>query len=79
MGPLIPLFWTSCGVCPRVSKSGWIPNLAAPLPVHEGFLKFTSGMTPAGLLMASWLHFLHATYISSRGRIPGFDQETQYA
>ena len=53
VGPLIPLFWTSGDVCPRVSKPGWIPRLLAVSPVCNGFLRFTSGATPTDLLTAS--------------------------
>ena len=35
------------------SKPGWIPCFAYLLPVHNGFLRFTSGGTPADLLAAS--------------------------
>ena len=35
-----------------VSKLGWIP-LYATLPVHNGFLRFTSGVTSPDLLVAS--------------------------
>ena len=47
MGPLIPLFWTSGDVCPRFQSQGGFLHLRASLPVHKGFLRFTSGATPA--------------------------------
>ena len=52
VGPLIPMFWTSGWWClPWVSKPVWIS------PAHflacMQFLRFTSGATPAHLLMAS--------------------------
>ena len=40
VGPLIPLFW--------IKKSGWIPLLMC-----NRILRFTSGSTPADLLVAS--------------------------
>ena len=36
-----------------ISKPGWIPHLSAFSPAHNGFLKFTSSVMPADLLMAS--------------------------
>ena len=54
MGPLIPLFWTSGDVFYGFyAKLGWIPHLHASSPVHNRFLTFTSGVTPADLLEAS--------------------------
>ena len=47
VGPLIPLFWTSGDVCPGFQSQGGFPCLHASLPVHNGFLRFTSGVTPA--------------------------------
>ena len=44
VGPLIPLFWTSGDFCPG------IPSLS---PVGNRVLSFTSGATPADLLVAS--------------------------
>ena len=38
---------------PWVSKPGWTPHLRAFLAACNGFLRITSGATPAGLLMAS--------------------------
>ena len=35
-----------------VSKPGWIPSLFASLPACDVFLRFTSGATPADLLVA---------------------------
>ena len=52
-GPLIPLFWTSGHVCPGFQSQGGFSHLCALLPTHNGFLRFTSGMTPADLLAAS--------------------------
>ena len=53
MGPLIPLFWTSGDICPGFQSQGEPLALCAPSPVHNGFLRFTSGATPADLLRAS--------------------------
>ena len=36
-----------------VSKPGWISRLPASSPARNGFLRFTSGVTPADLLTAS--------------------------
>ena len=47
VGPLIPLFWTSGDVCPGLQSQGGFPRLRASSPVHNGFLRFTSGATPA--------------------------------
>ena len=47
MGPLIPLFWTSGDICPVFQSHGGFSHLRAYLPVHKGFLRFTSGVTPA--------------------------------
>ena len=38
---------------PWVSKPAWIPRLHALSPVCNGFLKFTSSVTPANFLTAS--------------------------
>ena len=45
----------------RVSNPGWIPCLHDSGPTSNRFLRFTSGVTPAGLLatrMAFWLTYL---------------------
>ena len=47
VGPLIPLFWTSGDVCPGFQSQGGFPHLCASSPAHNGFLRFTSGATPA--------------------------------
>ena len=47
VGPLIPLFWTSGDVCPGFQSQGGFPHLRASSPVHNGFLRFTPGVTPA--------------------------------
>ena len=52
-GPLIPLFWTSDDVGPEFQSQRGYPHLHALLPVCNGILRFTSGVTPADLLAAS--------------------------
>ena len=47
VGPLIPLFLTSGDVCPGFQSQGGFPRLHASSPVHNRFLRFTSGVTPA--------------------------------
>ena len=70
VGPLIPLFWTSGYICPGFqSQAG--SCLHAFLPAL--LLRFTSGATPADLLMASRQPVVFPTCIS-RGRMPRFDQ-----
>ena len=51
MGPLIPLFWTSGDVCPGLQNQG--DPFCGFLPACNRFLRFTSGSTPANLLVAS--------------------------
>ena len=53
MGTLIPLFWTSGDVSPGCQSQGEFFCLHALLPVCKGFLRFTSGATPADHLTAS--------------------------
>ena len=40
------------------------------------FLRFTSGATPANLLMVNMVAGLHSLHAFSRGRMLGFEQET---
>ena len=47
--PVLDFWW--CLLC--VSKLGGIPSLYASSPVSNGFLRFTTGATPADLLTAS--------------------------
>ena len=54
MGPLVPLFWTSGDVCPGFQSQGGFPCLDASLPVHNRFLRFTSGVTPADCIEVTW-------------------------
>ena len=71
--PVLDFWW----LLPWVSNLGWIPHLCASLPVHNRFLRFTSGATPADLLAASMaascVPYMH---ICSRGRMLEFDRET---
>ena len=53
MGLLIPLFWTSGDICPGFQSQGGFPHLCASSPVHNGFLRFTSGATPADCIEVS--------------------------
>ena len=53
LGLLISLFGTSTGICPRFKNQGRFPHLHALSPVHNRFLRFISGVTPADLLAAS--------------------------
>ena len=69
--PVLNFWWC----LPWVSKSGWIPHLYAFLPACNGFLRFTSGATPANLLMASmaaghvpYMHVAEVGYRNSNGR-----------
>ena len=59
------------------SPLGFKGSLHASSPVHNGFLRFTSGVTPADLLAASMAVF-PTCYICSRGRMLGFDRETSH-
>ena len=52
-GLLIPLFWTSGNICPGFQSQGRSLRLHTSSPAHNGFLRFTSGVTPADLLAAS--------------------------
>ena len=53
VGPLIPLFGTFTGICPRFQNQGRFPHFHALSPVHNRFLRFISGVTPADLLAVS--------------------------
>ena len=53
MGPLILLFWTSGEVCPGFQSQGGFPCLPASLPACNRFLRFTSIVTLADLLVTS--------------------------
>ena len=68
MGPLIPLFRTSGDVCPGFQSQG---GLACMLSCLALFLRYTSGATPADLLMASmvakplWPTYLQPSDVST--------------
>ena len=51
--PLIPLFWTSDDICHGFQIQDEFPHQHASSPACNGFLRFTSGVTPADLLAAS--------------------------
>ena len=50
VGPLIPLIWTSCDVCPGFLTQDGSPALACSVTSVNGRLRFTSDVTPADLL-----------------------------
>ena len=51
---LILLLWTSGDICPGFQSQGGFYHLCALSPVCNGFLRFTSGVTPAVLLQPAW-------------------------
>ena len=51
--PLIPLCWTSGDVCPWFQSQSATPCLCTSSTVHNGFLRFTSGVTAADFLLDS--------------------------
>ena len=53
VGLLIPLFWTSGDVCPGFQSLGSVPCLHVSLPAQNRLLRFTCGVTPVELLVAS--------------------------
>ena len=63
--PLIPLFWTSCEVCPGFQSQGGSPRLRALSPACNGFLRLASGEEPADLLAENHLGGLHGFYLIS--------------
>ena len=63
--PLIPLFWTSCEVCPGFGSQGGSPRLRALSPACNGFLRLASGEEPADLLAENHLGGLHGFYLIS--------------
>ena len=52
VGSLVPTFWTSGDAGPGFQSQGRFPRLHASSPACNGFLRFTSGATPADLLAA---------------------------
>ena len=53
LGPLTHLFSTSDDVCPGFQSQDGSLHLHASSHVHNGTLRFTYGVTPADLLVAS--------------------------
>ena len=49
----MPMFWTSSNVCPGFQRQGGSPHLHDLSPVWNRILRFTSGVTPADLMVAS--------------------------
>ena len=49
---LIPPFWTSGNICSGFRSQGGSPRLHTSSPACNGFLRFTSVVTPADLLVA---------------------------
>ena len=63
---LIPMFWTSCDICPGFHSQAGFYYLRASLPVCNGFLRFISGVTSTDLLMATWRPSLFDPYTSTK-------------
>ena len=62
--PVLDFWWH----LPWVSKPGWIPHLHALLPVCNEFLRFTSGATPADLLVANMaVGYIPYTHVAEVG------------
>ena len=82
VGPLIALFWTSGDVCPGFQSQGGFPRLHASLPVHNRFLRFTSGATPADCIevsMAAEPFLIHADVSTSIDGGSGLEPMTVHA
>ena len=47
------VFWSSDNVSPVFQRQDGIPYLHTSLPAHNRFLRFTSGATPADIMVAS--------------------------
>ena len=75
VGPLTPQFCTSGDVCPGFQSQGGFPHLRVSLPVHNRFLRFTSGATPTDLLVAG----MAASRISSMLQCTIFLQPSFFA
>ena len=59
-----PLFWTSGYVCPGFQSQVGSPCLGALLPACNRILRFTSGATPADLLITSMVaELFSSTYL----------------
>ena len=80
VGPQIPLFWTSGDICPGFQSKGGLPYLHASSPAHNGFLRFTSGVTPA-FSTNRGVHCI-SMYMAWLGRLlshaSGFEPPTQW-
>ena len=50
----MPLFWAFGYIYPGSQNKRVSPFSYASLPVRNGFHRFTSGVIPAGLLVAIW-------------------------
>ena len=62
--PLIPLFWASGEICPGFQSQTGSPDLRASSPMCNRILTFTSGATPADLLVASMAaELFRSTYL----------------
>ena len=74
MGSMIITFWTSGDILPG------FPNFYASLPACNGFLRFTSGATPADFLVASMkVELFHSMYWhKSIGRVSVHDRTCRY-
>ena len=66
-GLLIPLFWTSHEVCPGFLSQSRFPCLHPLSPACQRFLIFTSGVTPANLLVTSISPMYLCTSIDEAG------------
>ena len=69
---LIPLFWTSCDVCPLLQSQGRFPCLSALSPAYNRFFRFIPGMATVDLLAvimaAKPFHshsFIHCMYVQT--------------
>ena len=49
----MPLLWASGDVCPGFQSQSGFPHLWAFSPAHSDFHRFTCGVTPTDLLVAS--------------------------
>ena len=64
MTPLTPLFWTSGDVYPGFKSQGGCPLLHVLSPACNGILIFTSGATPADLLVVNMaVELFWSTYL----------------
>ena len=73
----VGFFKKICHWLPLISKPGWIPCLCVLSPARNGFLRFTSGVTPADVLMAS-MAASHIPYMNV-AEVGYWDSETSRA